>query len=96
MAEIDPIIHPLFRLRICGMLYAAEEVEFGVLKRELDVSAPSLSKQVSVLVDNGYIEQRRGNFDSRRVWLSLTELGREKYQAHTAALQELINAAQIQ
>lgn len=86
---IDPVVHPLPRLRICAMLAAAEEVEFGKVQDHVGMSTSSLSKQVSALVDHGYVVQRRGEVDSRRRWLALTDLGRERYREHMAALTEL-------
>lgn len=86
---LDPVIHPLNRLRICALLSAAKEVEFGTVQRELRMSPSSLSKQLAHLVSEAYVEQRRSVTDSRRVWLSLTPLGRERYQGHMEALRTL-------
>lgn len=86
---LDPVIHPLNRLRICALLSAAREVEFGTVRRGLDMSPSSLSKQLAHLVSEEYVEQRRSRTDSRRVWLSLTPLGRSRYEAHMEALRGL-------
>lgn len=87
---LDPVIHPVLRLRLCAMLAEAEEVDFGVVQQHLAVSASNLSKQVKHLADQGYVVQRRDELDKRRAWLALTPVGRERYRAHVAALRRLV------
>lgn len=89
-AELDPVIHPTHRLRICAMLIAGTTLELSVIKEHLDLSPSALSKQVSALVDAGYVKQERLGTDSRRVWLSLTRQGARAYRDHVAALQEIV------
>lgn len=89
-AELDPVIHPTHRLRICAMLIAGTTLELSVVKEHLDLSPSALSKQVSALVDAGYVKQERLGTDSRRVWLSLTRQGARAYRNHVAALQEIV------
>jgi DNA-binding MarR family transcriptional regulator len=86
---LDPVIHPLSRLRICAMLSGAEEVAFTVVQQQLDLTPSSLSKQVATLSSHGYVVQRRGDIDSRTIWLSLTPVGRRAYDLHIQALAEL-------
>ncbi|GAA2101075.1 transcriptional regulator [Streptomyces albiaxialis] len=87
----DATIHAPNRLRICALLDTAGEAEFGVVQRQLDVSASVLSKHVTVLMDAGYVEQRKAVRDTRqRVWLTLTPEGRKAYEAHRAALRAIV------
>ncbi|GAA3734680.1 transcriptional regulator [Plantactinospora mayteni] len=87
----DATIHAPHRLRICALLDAAAEAEFSVVREHLDVSAPVLSKQVAVLVDAGYVAQRKAVRDTRqRVWLHLTDAGRAAYRGHVAALRAIV------
>ncbi|MFE3448748.1 transcriptional regulator [Nonomuraea sp. NPDC059194] len=87
----DAVIHAPNRLRICALLEAAEQVEFGVVRERLGVSDSVLSKHVSVLMDAGYVEQAKAVRDTRqRVWLSLTKPGRTAYRAHVAALRAIV------
>lgn len=89
---INPTIHAPNRLRICALLETAGEAEFGVVQQQLGVSASVLSKQVSVLMGAGYIEQRKAVRDTRqRVWLRLTAHGREAYREHLAALRAIVD-----
>ncbi|MEU6646480.1 transcriptional regulator [Saccharomonospora sp. NPDC046836] len=87
----DAIIHAPNRLRICALLDVVEHAEFGVVQERLGVSASVLSKHVSVLMDAGYVEQRKAVRDTRqRVWLHLTKDGRAAYRAHVAALRDIV------
>ena len=88
-AELDPVIHPIHRLKICAMLEAGRSVEMAVVKDGLGLSASALSKQVAALVEAGYVTQERSDRDSRRIWLSLTRQGAAAYRGHVAALQQL-------
>ncbi|MDT3727806.1 hypothetical protein ROS62_24175 [Streptomyces sp. DSM 41972] len=51
LAGFDTIVHAPHRLRLCALLDAAEEAEFGVVQKQLSLSASALSKHVSVLMD---------------------------------------------
>lgn len=93
--RFDAVIHAPNRLRICALLDAVEAAEFGTVQTRLDVSASVLSKHVAVLMDAGYVEQRRATRDTRqRVWLSLTGPGRAAYRAHVAALRAIVAGAE--
>lgn len=89
-SDLDPIIHPAHRLRICALLAAATTVELAIVKEHSGLSASALSKQVAALVDAGYVEQQRSRTDSRRLWLSLTKDGRTAYRRHVAALRTIL------
>jgi DNA-binding MarR family transcriptional regulator len=90
--DLDPVIHPINRLRICAALAAAQAVEFAALQDATGLSPSALSKQIRVLVEAGYIEQHRSPLDSRRIWLQLTREGRRTYRAHLRALQEVLDS----
>ncbi|GAA2661164.1 transcriptional regulator [Streptomyces vastus] len=91
MDGFDTTIHAPNRLRICALLDTADEAEFALVQRQLDVSASVLSKHVTVLMEAGYVEQRKAVRDTRqRVWLRLTRQGRDAYQAHLAALRAIV------
>jgi DNA-binding MarR family transcriptional regulator len=87
----DATIHAPKRLRLCALLDTAGEAEFAVVQELLDVSASVLSKHVTVLMEAGYVEQRKAVRDTRqRVWLRLTRRGRHAYQRHLAALRAIV------
>jgi len=43
-AELDPVIHPAHRLRICAILAAGSTVELSVIKDHVELSPSALSK----------------------------------------------------
>lgn len=92
--ELDPVIHPTHRLRICAMLAAGGTLELSVVKERLGISPSALSKQVAALVDAGYVRQGRPRDDGRRVWLSLTAQGTKAYRSHVAALRAIVTEGQ--
>jgi DNA-binding MarR family transcriptional regulator len=90
----DTTIHAPNRLRICALLDTAGEAEFGLVQKQLDLSASVLSKHVTVLMDAGYVGQRKAVRDTRqRVWLHLTRRGRDAYQGHLAALRAIVGSS---
>lgn len=87
---LDPVIHPLPRLRICALLDPVTEEEFAALRDLLATSDSALSKQLAALADAGYISQRRAVRAGRsRVWVQLTPAGRRAFHGHLAALGDL-------
>ncbi len=88
--RLDPVIHPITRLSICGLLASgADWVEFAALRDAIGISDPVLSKQSRLLEDAGYIEVRKGAVGRRpRTWFRLTPDGREAFQAHVEWLQQ--------
>jgi DNA-binding MarR family transcriptional regulator len=88
--RLDPVIHPITRLSICGLLASgADWVEFAALRDAIGVSDSVLSKQSRLLEDAGYVEVRKGAVGRRpRTWFRLTPDGQEAFQAHVAWLQQ--------
>ena len=89
-ARLDPVIHPIARLSICGLLASgADWVEFAALRGAAGISDSVLSKQSRLLEDAGYVEVRKGAVGRRpRTCFRLTPNGREAFQAHVAWLQQ--------
>lgn len=101
-ATLDPVIHPINRLRICAALDAAgategerhvdREMKFAVLRDLTDLSDATLSKQLGVLESHGYVRRYREYGSSRAkdtVWVSLTEAGGRALRGHLAALRQI-------
>lgn len=86
----DELIHAPHRLRICAIAAAASSVEFGELQSRLEVSKSALSKQVSQLVEAGYLKESQFKRGGRaRLSLSLTPAGRAAYLGHIEALEQI-------
>ena len=90
----DPLIHPITRLSICGLLAAgADWVEFAALRDAAGISDSVLSKQSRVLEEAGYLEVRKGAVGRKpRTWFRLTPAGRRALQGHLAWLAQLEEA----
>ncbi len=89
---LNEIIHAPNRLRICALLSGPLELQFRVLKNELDVSNSVLSKHLKVLEHAGYIViHKRKEFGGDRTWVSLSSKGRKAFHAHIDALREVVN-----
>lgn len=93
-AAFDELIHAPVRLRICGLLRAVDELEFGALRDALGVSDATLSKHLKILADSAYVSSRKTRSstrsDARRLtWLRLGDVGRAAFDAHVAALQSI-------
>lgn len=93
--SFDELIHSPVRLRICAALATAAQLEFVVLEEALGVSTSSLSKQLRLLTDAGYVklEKQKQSFGRPRTWVGLTLLGRKAFNDHVAALRLLIDPA---
>jgi DNA-binding MarR family transcriptional regulator len=93
-AQFDELIHPSTRLSIVALLAAADWADFSFVRDQLALSDSALSKQLTTLEEAGYITIERPLADRRRrVRARLTPLGKERYQGHVAALQQIISGA---
>ena len=88
--RFDAVIHAPGRLQICGILSAADEAEFAMIRDTLEVSDSVLSKHLKALEEAGHIKLRKAAADGRqRTWASLTAAGRAAFAGHVAELQRL-------
>lgn len=86
----DSVIHPLNRLQICALLAPIDEMEFSLVRDELQISDSVLSKQLRYLEEAEYVTLRKANQGGRqRTWLSLTKTGKTAFAGHVRALQEI-------
>ncbi|MFG6303892.1 helix-turn-helix domain-containing protein [Corynebacterium aurimucosum] len=95
--ELDPVIHPINRLRICATLYSAgatdgRQMKYSKLAELTELPADTLSKQLKHLEDHGYISRTREYGSTRAkdaVWVALTEAGAQAYAQHVEALKAM-------
>ncbi|MFD7918766.1 winged helix-turn-helix domain-containing protein [Streptomyces sp. NPDC059740] len=89
--DFDPVLLDRTRLAIVSLLAGVEWAEFGWVRESADLSASALSKQVSTLEAQGYVEVRKGYVGKRpRTWVTLSETGRTALEEHVAALQRVV------
>ena len=90
-AAFDPVIHAPNRLQICALLDTSKELEFQIVKEQLDVSDSVLSKHLKVLEDANYIRLiKKTEFTRQRTWVSLTPKGRKSFKLHLRELKRII------
>lgn len=93
-AELDQLLLDPTRLAIAALLSAAEWAQFGFVRDAVKLSDSALSKQITTLSKNGYVEVRKGYIGKRpRTWLNLTDTGRNTLAAHIRALQAIAEKA---
>ena len=93
-AVLDDAFSSLARLRIGGYLAGCEEADFQAVMAYCEITAPSLSKNITALNAKGYLDIRKvasGRYTKTR--LSLTDLGRTALSSHVAFLQKIADAA---
>ena len=94
-SKFDDIIHAPNRLKICALLSPLGQVEFRVIKEELDVSDSVLSKHLKQLDEAGYIKVAKNRVNGRpRRWYSLTSVGRKAFELHLEELKRILNRLQ--
>ncbi|MCZ9297734.1 MULTISPECIES: transcriptional regulator [Corynebacterium] len=95
--ELDPVIHPINRLKICATLFSAgategRQMKYGQLAELTELPADTLSKQLKHLGDHGYVSRTREYGSTRAkdaVWVTLTEAGAQAYAQHVEALKAM-------
>ena len=88
--RLDPLIHAPIRLSIMAYLSEVDRAEFGLVRDAVELTAPALSKQVSLLEEAGYVTVEKGYVGKRpRTWLSLAPAGRHAFDRHLAALRAI-------
>ena len=94
-ARFDELIHAPTRLAIVSLLAAAQWADFKYIRDELGLSDSALSKQLSILESAGYVQIRKrfvGKFP--RTSASLSPAGRQAFEQHVAALQQIVARSQ--
>ena len=89
-AAFDEVVHAPNRLRICALLAAAGQVEFGTIRDSLGVADSVTSKQLKILADAGYVTISKPTGKGRvKTWVTLTAAGRQAFAGHLQALQDM-------
>jgi len=89
--DFDETIHAPRRLAVCAFLAAVDAAEFSSVKESLGISDSSLSKQVSILAEIGYVASSKSRGPGRaRTWLRLTPKGRAAFESHVDNLKRVL------
>ncbi|MDK2982362.1 MAG: hypothetical protein PWQ55_2709 [Chloroflexota bacterium] len=94
MAELNEVIHQPVRLRIMAALCALEadnRVDFTTLRDLLEVTDGNLGAHLHKLEEAGYVALDKTFVERKpRTFVRATREGRRAFQAHVAALEEII------
>lgn len=91
-AGLDLTIHAPKRLAAMALLAHAYDADFKFLRDHLQVSDSDLSKQMSTLAEAGYVSvSKRGRGRASITTFRITKTGRDAYQAHRQALENLLS-----
>jgi DNA-binding MarR family transcriptional regulator len=90
-AGLDETVHQRHRLGILTIAAEAKKVDFGYLRKTLDMTAGNLSRHVTILEEAGLIEVEKGYEGKRpRTWISISTAGRKALAAELSALRALV------
>lgn len=94
MSELDPLIHQALRLKIMATLAALEagqQVNFVELRECTGATDGNLGAHLQKLEDGGYIAIEKTFVKKKPCsFIHATHLGRAAFDAHVAALREII------
>ena len=87
---LDDVIHSPVRLSITAALSGVDKADFKTLRDSIELSDSTLSKQLTVLEDAGYVEISKERAGRRaRTWVRLTPTGTAALRSHRAALRAI-------
>lgn len=90
----NELIHAPTRLSLMSLLSATRWIEFGRLRKSLQLTDSALSKQITTLEQAGFVAvHRNGIGRGKRMHLRLTPEGRAAFEAHVAALRAIVERA---
>lgn len=97
MAKLNETIHQSVRLRIMAALVTLgpeEEVDFTYMRNLLEVTDGNLGAHLRKLEDSGYIQVNKLFVERKpRTFIAATSEGREVFNEHVAALEEILKGA---
>lgn len=88
---LDDLVHQRVRLGILAVLHEVRRADFTTLADVLGLTAGNLSRNLSVLEENGYVRVEK-TFAGRRprTWVEATPAGRAALDREVRALRELL------
>ena len=95
MRDLIEGLHPVFenriRLGIMSLLMVSEDVDFGAIKEQLDVTDGNLSSHIAMLEKNRFVNVKKafvGKFP--RTTYTATREGRKAFEEHLDALEKIV------
>lgn len=91
---LDETIHQRTRLAMMATLAAAESMDFGDLKAQLDLTDGNLSTHAAALERAGYVKIAKSFRGKKpRTTLTITAKGKKALQNYIDMLQKILDAA---
>jgi DNA-binding MarR family transcriptional regulator len=88
--DLDDLLTHAVRFSIVAALAGVEKAEFAAVRDSVEITSPTLSKQVALLEGAGYVGVEKGRVGRQpRTWLLLTNAGQGAYTRHLAALRRI-------
>jgi DNA-binding MarR family transcriptional regulator len=89
--RLDDDVHQRVRLGILALLTGVTRADFGLLKRELNLTDGNLGRHLETLEAAGLVSLDKTAEGSRsRTWIKITRRGRTALRREVRALRELI------
>lgn len=90
-AALNETVHQRHRLGILTIAAESKQVDFGYLKKTLDMTAGNLSRHIGILEEAGMVRVEKGYEGKRpRTWVSITAPGKRALAGELAVLQALV------
>lgn len=86
--EVGLTVPQLICLKAIGEAGDDDPLTLARLASRVQLSSATVSRIIDRLVRAGLVSRERGTSDRRRVWIRLTELGEERFEALPKPLQE--------
>lgn len=96
IASLDRTLHEPVRLGVVACLYVVDEADFIFLQSQTGITGGNLSSHLKRLAGEGYVRVRK-EFDGAkpRTILSLTDEGRERFEAYLKTIDGLLGACGV-
>jgi len=90
--DLNKLVHQPTRMQIFAYLYRHGETRFPNLAADLDVTEGNLSSHLQTMEEADCVAVEKTFVDRKpRTTYELTDLGREKFEAHVQALELLLD-----
>lgn len=95
-SQLDDLIHSRIRLAVMAVLASVERAEFTFIRDKVNATDGNLSTHLRKLEESGYVAINK-RFAGRKpvTDISLTDKGREAFDAYITHLEALIAAANV-
>lgn len=92
---LDDTVHQRTRLGVLALLRSGVAIEFGALRKALELTDGNLNRHLKVLHEAGLVNSERSTGGGRpKTWVTITDSGKKGLDAELTALRALIAASE--